>query len=72
MNILSNSKATPTILNLERLKPIDDSNEEWVAHARRHTQSIIVQFNEGVHMEIMLEHLVQPTLEMDRAQQIES
>jgi hypothetical protein len=63
---------TSTISNLGTPKPIDDSNEEWVAHAKRPTQSIVVQLNEGVHMEIMLEHLVQPTFEMNRAQQIET
>jgi hypothetical protein len=31
-----------------------------------------MQLDEGVHMETMLEHLVQPTLEMDKAQQIEN
>jgi hypothetical protein len=31
-----------------------------------------MQLDEGVHMETMLEHLVQPTPEMDRAQQIEN
>ncbi len=28
-----------------------------------------MQLDEGVHTETILEHLVQPTLEMDRAQQ---
>jgi hypothetical protein len=38
--------------------PTNDSNEEWVAHARKHTKSTTVQLDEGVHMETMLEHLV--------------
>jgi hypothetical protein len=37
-----------------------------------HTESTIVQLDEGVHMETMLEHLVQPTPNMDRAQQFEN
>jgi len=50
-------------------QPTDDSDEEWATHVRRCTKSIILQLDEGVHMETMLEHLLQLALEMDRAQQ---
>jgi hypothetical protein len=49
--------------------PIDDSNEEWATSAQRDTHVGVIQMDKGVHMETMLEHLVQPTQVMNGPQQ---
>jgi hypothetical protein len=51
------------------LGTIDDSDEECVASAQRDTHVGAIQMDKGVHMETMLEHLVQPTQMMNGPQQ---
>jgi len=49
--------------------PTYDSNEEWATSAQKDAHVGAIQMDKGVHMETLLEHLVQPTQVMNGPQQ---
>jgi hypothetical protein len=49
--------------------PTNDFDEKWATSAQKDTHAWAIQMDKGVHMETMLEHLVQPTQVMNGPQQ---